>query len=452
MKHFIAIAVLVGSPVLAQEVPPETISLKIKAASAEKSNAVRLLPASPDMEDGNGAVVMLRLIWEKTGWMQEVWPKLDEVAELPHDDPKVAAIPFDNFERQLRRAARMKEAHWEYPLHTEPLAMVLLPDVQGLRNLAGRGMKIWIGQQIAKGDLKAAREGILTQLGCARHIAKTPFVVTHLVAVAIARMGLDRAELLIQQDEAPNLYWALSGLPDSIGPVHEPLEWESRMLEKSLPALRDHLPPTGDPRWEQAAHEFSEFVMLNTTKRLTMLEAATLRVRLLTVAASNLKSKHGFNEADVAKMSEEERMLRWVMLARSQFNTRIENAFTLPGPQAIKALLGVGRDTEALEKSVEAPASPFMKHPENIYMGLYGFGRRVKFLQTVEALRDHMSRHDGRLPKSLDDIELPVPTDPFTGKPFEYRVSKQTATLKMVRIEGIKRQSQRIYRISAVNP
>lgn len=452
MKQLVAITILLGIPAYAQEPEPEVVTFKLSAASAAESNALRLLPASTDLEDGNASVVMLRMIWEKTGWMQEFWPKLGEVSELPHDDPAVEEFPFDSFQRQLRRAGRMNRADWEYPLNSEPLAMILLPDVQGLRNLAGRGMKIWIGQQIAKGDLHSAREGILTQLACARHMARTPIIVNHLVAAAVGKMGLDRTELLVQQVDSPNLYWALSGLPNTLGPIDEAIALESQMLVRSLPSLSDEVPPTGDPRWKQAAAEFSEFMSLSMGQQLTPADAAALKKRMVEMSVTELKAKLKFTHQQLAKMSEEEQVMRWIMAITERINTRIENAFTLPPPQALKMLVQLEDEILTIEKNVAAPASPFMK-PMNVFLALNGFGRRVKLLQTLEAVRDHMAHHEGRLPQSLGDLDLPVPHDPFTGKPFEYRMSKNTATLTMARIEGIpvQRQRRRKYVISAAS-
>lgn len=448
MKQLAVIVLLAGLPVSAQDPKPEIVTLRVAAASAEESNALRLLPASPDLKDGNAAVVMLRTTWEQANWMQKVWPKLGEVCDLPHDDPKVQEIPFDSFQRQLYRAAMMKDAHWEYPINSEPLASILLPDVQGFRQLAGRGMKIWIAQQIVKGDLHRARQGILTQFACARHIAETPFLVTHLVANAITRMGLDRAELLIQQPDAPNLYWAFSKLPPAIGPVDEAIELESRALVKSLPALDNGVLAVGSPKWKEAAVEFSTFMSLSGNQEWTVKDANALKKRLLTESQTALRDKLKFDDDTLKEMSDEEKVMRWVMLTTQLFNTRTENAFSLPAPDAIRMLVRLDREVKQLEKKLEAP-SPLMKNQAGIYMSLYGFGRRVKFLQTVEAIRDHMSQNDGQLPKSLDDVALPIPNDPFTNTPFEYRMSKNTATLKMTPIEGVKRQQVRHYRIMA---
>lgn len=64
------------------------------------------------------------------------------------------------------------------------------------------------------------------------------------------------------------------------------------------------------------------------------------------------------------------------------------------------------------------------------------FERRVKLLQTLEAIRDYSNQRNGELPASLEHLRLPAPSDPFTGQPFQYSLSKETARLSQAVIEG----------------
>jgi hypothetical protein len=56
--------------------------------------------------------------------------------------------------------------------------------------------------------------------------------------------------------------------------------------------------------------------------------------------------------------------------------------------------------------------------------------QRISLLRHVEAIRMYAANHDGRLPESLDAIDLPLPVDPFTGKPFRYAKDGNTAHLR----------------------
>ena len=56
--------------------------------------------------------------------------------------------------------------------------------------------------------------------------------------------------------------------------------------------------------------------------------------------------------------------------------------------------------------------------------------RLLDTLRCIEAVRIYAAAHGGSLPPSLEAItEAPPPNDPGTGKPFEYRLDGDTATL-----------------------
>jgi hypothetical protein len=51
-------------------------------------------------------------------------------------------------------------------------------------------------------------------------------------------------------------------------------------------------------------------------------------------------------------------------------------------------------------------------------------------LRLIEAIRLYAYSHDGKLPGGLDDIkEVPIPSNPMTGKPFPYHLEGDTAVL-----------------------
>ena len=54
----------------------------------------------------------------------------------------------------------------------------------------------------------------------------------------------------------------------------------------------------------------------------------------------------------------------------------------------------------------------------------------MALLRHVEALRLYAAAHDGKLPEGLFEVAVPLPPDPFTGKPFVYRVEAATAHLR----------------------
>ena len=56
--------------------------------------------------------------------------------------------------------------------------------------------------------------------------------------------------------------------------------------------------------------------------------------------------------------------------------------------------------------------------------------QNLALLRHVEALRMYAAEHDGKLPAKLSDSPVPLPPDPFTGKPFHYKLDGATAHLR----------------------
>lgn len=427
---------IAGNVAYGQDSKP--VELHLWPLSASESAGPRLLPTDPELKDGNAAVVLLRMIWEQQPYMQSVLPTFPELLKLPYDDLRIVNdFHFGHFYATMKRAAYMRDAEWNYPLNEEPLGTILLPDIQGLRDLAGRGMSLWIGQQIAKNNLNEAREGILIQLACSRHVARTPLTINRLVAESFAGMATDKIELLIQQKESANLYWALAMLPDSLGDRQAALQWEATLIEGSLPALAAGEPGLGAPAWKQAAAEFSELLLMQMQKPMTPTEGAALQQRLIALARAELPLKTRFGTEDLASMSDEELVMRWTLVTTREIHTEIERAYSLAPPLALKRLFKLESDIAAIMQKTEAPTAPFPEHPARMYMAFHKFDRKVKLLQTVEAIRDYAAKNDGTLPTNLEALELPAPNDPLTEQPFFYGVADDQATLRAERLPGL---------------
>ena len=57
--------------------------------------------------------------------------------------------------------------------------------------------------------------------------------------------------------------------------------------------------------------------------------------------------------------------------------------------------------------------------------------QRIGLLRHVEALRLYAAAHGGTLPAALSEISVPLPNDPFSGKPFRYeRIGATQAHLR----------------------
>jgi hypothetical protein len=83
-----------------------------------------------------------------------------------------------------------------------------------------------------------------------------------------------------------------------------------------------------------------------------------------------------------------------------------------------------------LPKDKETPFTLLLAQYGKVKAAQARLDQRIGLLRCVEALRMYAAEHDGKLPAKLDDIRLPLPVDPATGKPFTYKLDGKTAHLQ----------------------
>lgn len=428
-----------SSPLMAQDVPVVKRKLQLWSREAkEEETNLRLLPSEEDQEVGNAVPVLLRITYEQQNFMKDVYPKLNEYAEMDLKDPKLHDLHFNLFAKQIIRAGSMSFADWQYPLRSENPYSILLPDIQSQRHLVGRGMTGWIKQRLSKGEIDQALEGIQAQLSCARHCAATPVVVCHLVGLAIANIGFENLELAIQTGNCPNMYWALAKLSPTLHDLGPMVRWE---LWASPARLKEPVPPIGDDAWVKIANQFVQVFAEMTDAKYTVEESIALKRNMDRVATLALSESMNFSETEVERMTVEERIMRWLDFHHRRFRTHVEPLAYQTPMQVIAAKAKIEAENNLLLESTGAKTSPY---PIVLTVGILAcrnFERRAKFLQTIEAIRDHMSKNKGHLPEKLIDLELPAPNDPFTEKPFLYELNGKTARLRYAQIEGYSGQA-----------
>lgn len=393
----------------------------------------RLLPIEEQQETGNAVPVLLRITYERNYFMTSTYPRLHEYAEMDIADPELNELWYDSFAREIIRAGSMSFADWEYPLYSERPYGVLLPDMQSQRQLVGHGMTAWIKQRLAAAEVSQALKGIRAQIACGKHCAETPVLVCQLIGLSLANSGFDNLELAIQRDNVPNLYWSLAVLPPTLQDPGKTVRWD---MWAAPTRIDEPLPAIGSDAWLDIASEFTEIANEWMGQQYTKQEAETLKNNLEQLAKTDLIEKLNFTAEDIANMSTEERIMRWLYLEYCNFRAHVEPLAHQKPKEVIAAKLKVeARNANLLEKTgaKESPLPIILPHG---ILACRNFERRVKFLQTIEALRDYTNKHDGDFPASLESLELTAPNDPFTEQPFEYELTESGANLRQALIEG----------------
>jgi hypothetical protein len=450
-----------ASPLSAQEPAPASAPAPIELVIEPRAIQTpalryRLLPTEAEIKAGNAAPILLRLPWEQTPWMNTVFAKLgtdeDKSETRPLTDPewtKHDAVVPPFMYGEMKRAAFRRDASWEYPIgETQTPYLILLPDVQGLRGFLGRALSAKIRYHLSQGELDEAREGILVGLANSRHIARTPFYVNQLVAMAIQRTMLDRTTELMVQPESPNLYWALSNLPGSLIDLDRAANCEGSLLTMSLPAAAD-LNSDLDRKytaaeWQTMGEQLAKLIeMVETVSppqqpagEQTLVEqlsrlivAAPPRFAFVAAARAELPEVLGISAERVAAMSDDEAAIRWYVAQRLKFDQLGASLLGLPPREAIPLLTKLVADRAAMQKALNPTHSDAL-HPASMYVAVRSLHRKIAALRIIEAVRDYLASHDGKLPDSLDEItSVPIPLDPLTDQPFVWKIDGTTAEL-----------------------
>src|SRR5262249_12732540 len=269
--------------------------------------------AEYELRDGNAATILLRLPWDQTPFFAQEVPKFNGLLNIPLSDEDAiraggAGLP-KRFVTELSRAAYRRTADWQYPVTEQPLAEMPLPDVQGAREIVGRGLSVWTRFQIVTGDLGKAREGILIGLANSRHYGRTPFLVCKLAAAAMANMALDRLEELIQRPEAPNFYWSLTALPTPFLDIRQAFEFEHKMLAKSVPGLDELEKKRSPEEWQDLAGRTVRYALELRGEKVLPEDVAHSQKLIIELARSEVPTRksadHNFSDAELT--------VRWIV-------------------------------------------------------------------------------------------------------------------------------------------
>jgi hypothetical protein len=443
----VVLSIVAGS-LAEDEIKPIELTIRARAIETPVLK-YRLLPAESEIKPGNAAPILLRLPWEQMPWMTEVFPTLLDWESRPLDAPEwttSGGVLPENFYNEMKRAAFRRDASWEYPIGETPSPyLILLPDVQGMRAFLAGGLSARIRYHLSRGELEAAREGIVVGLANARHLARTPFFVNQLVALALHRRMLERVDELISQPKSHNLYWALSSLPDSLVEMDRTASFESDIFALTFPAVNDLDRHRDAKEWSKMARQLVEFLeqmgeiprhgrlegeesIVEQLLQQLMPDEKTHLANLVGQARADLPRMLGISKEKVATMSDDEAGVRWYAHMRIARDHLTAAVLVLRPREAWPELRKLQDQIRQMQEKTLTKGFDFF-NPTSIYVSIWSLKRKIGMLRIVEAVRDHLATHEG-LPASLDEIKhVVVPVDPLTDQPFVWTVNGNTAML-----------------------
>ena len=357
----------------------------------------------------------------------EIWSPLDAADEAAHRPP----------------------AEWGFGLDdltgTETVEF-LLPEFQNARALA-RLLALRGRARVGRGDFDGALADAAVLLRLAEDCGRAPFIISDLIGFAVRAIAHHHVlEAAVAAPGSPNLYYALTELPDPAAGLADSWEQELGLPYRFAPWLRDAetLDWTAD-RWR------TEWIGLVKSLQdppglsvMSDVQAGFLVGTLLSVQLEPARAaliEDGFDPKKLDKMPPGQVLaIRQNRVMRELIDPfRVAAAAPLPEglelAEAAEQNLRRSRQNAAAGSLTEPVPLASLLLPAVSQVRLAGARAQVDVasLRAVEALRAHAA-NAGSFPESLDAVEVvTVPDNPLTGEPFPYRLEGDTAVLEVTR-------------------
>jgi hypothetical protein len=409
----------------------ETLIRLVVAPAQAPKPALRylLLPEMSEMNPGNPIHNYLKCCMEQHAFLydKKSLDRCEKLLATPLRELPVQDV--QDFGRavlgQADWAARLDKPDWQIMLKLKTDGInLLLPDVQGMRALA-RALQVRFRGEVALGRIDDGIRTAKTIFAMARHLGEHPTVIGNLVGIAIANIGIQPLEEMLEQPGCPNFYWALTNLPSPLVSTEKGLAGEREITHVEFRDLDQSAPMSVEQLARFIAHmekvlgdvgkPFGIKAWLNArSKDEWMVRGA--RLRLL---------DHGLPEGHLLLFPAEQVLL---LDEKREFEVRTDESIklmTLP-PWYVESLATQAERTKkpALFADALVPALSAVRRAQA------RLTQRIALLRHVEALRLYAAAHHDTLPAKLSDVSVLLPDDPFTGKPFRYEIDGSTAHLR----------------------
>lgn len=421
----------------------------------------RLTLRERELKPGNAATHYSRAFPEEG--VAAVWKRLEKqygldephlwydqatlIDQLPMEKVRPAAASFqdiiDNF---VAPGSERLDCDWGHGIITElrgpDIYAFRLPEIQSMRAIS-RSLMLVARVAVADRDYPQALNLLRMNYRLGENVAKSPFIVSGLVGLAICGMGNAAAIELIASPDSPNLYWALAELPRPLVDLrtsirhelsfnvaifpfmdspetaqHSPKQWAQLLAEglRSLEALQGGKPQLSEWQSQAAIAGLS----------LAAYPAAKQRLAASGMDAATIKAMPVGQVIAIDAAREFRRIA-------DQMEKRLYVPFT-----QVKAI-----DSDDLRSGgpldgsfAKAAAQVMLPALESVRSAEVRLLWQLNALQTIEALRMHAAK-TGKFPASLDEITaVPLPQNPATGKSYQYRLDGETAILELPSSDG----------------
>lgn len=408
----------------------------------------------------NGPANNMKHLRERFGDVVDDWydPEFP-LSNFSREDIDLANSWISDFIREfLDPGSRCRDCDWGYnpaDLRGEKVITVLLPEIQAIRSFS-RQLALYTRVAIADRRYDDAINAMRISYRVGQDTGKHPFLVSGLVGIAITQYADRGVAELIAAPDSPNLYWALSELPNPPLPLREALRLEMSIGPRTFLVLDNpddakHSPEEWNVIWKK---QWMAFFDLDGAR-----PSAALAVPLLSGLSGYSHAKQRL--IDWGRTAEEvDRMAVGQVL--SLYSARVyqiaadeeEKSYYVPFSQGrlSEHINRIGMFSDHPDRELIPVAQHFLPASRACMSAEARVAREIAALRVIESLRMHAAQNGGALPRSLDQVTcVPVPLNPATDKPFRYHLEHKTAVLELPDWEGFPGRSVR-YEITIAEP
>jgi hypothetical protein len=390
-----------------------------------------LLPEVRELNTGNPVQWYIRCFQEQRNFFygKEAVAERARYQALP-----LAKLPADklrdyggNALRQAHWGARLDTPDWEVLQRVQTEGTDLrLAELGPLRILVV-ALQVQFRGAVAGKRFDDAVHSAKTMFALARHLGECPTRDANLLGMSAAEMTLDTLQEMVQQPGAPNLYWALTDLPCPLVDLRKGLQGDRVLATAEMRPLRKDGPMT-ETQIESLVSRLSG--SMGFARQQAGGAPRSLRALLRTGIKDSDKVRGargrlveaGCAEALVAKFPPTQVLL---LDEKHQFELQRDERMKLLALAPWQIDLVGGK--QAAGDGFFAVLLPDVKKVRRAQARLE---QRIALLRHIEAVRLYAAAHAGKLPARLSECPVPLPNDPFTGKPFRYEADGTTAHLR----------------------
>lgn len=354
-------------------------------------------------------------------------------------DPLLKAIaPFRHVTNELQEASLCEVDGYDQrirDLKGVEIISYLLPEVQSARDF-GRLLVMQARSEILQGKFEDAISTIRSGYRLASFIRNGETLVEQLVGVAIAGLMQEVTLEAIATPNCPNLYLAIASVPLDASPMLRAIELEISSVERFFPVLIDaekkQMDETGwSLEWKKSLLALSELRGVANEKdelqrmlmEVALFDRDALRQRLIA---------NGYSPEMLGNMPGGQLL---AIDTRDQLrelgNRKLLHLFEYSlGNRTVRDIRLPKSEVASAEQVSELAVLMSDSFSPAVLQGMMAHTRctaKQYQLLILEAIRNHVATHEGKLPETLEAIQdLTAPNNPLTARPFEYSVTRES--------------------------